>query len=200
MARNIAGTPAVAKQKDGLRLDTAFVWGTTMSNHSRWLPGLIIGGITLGVPVISLLFGDALIPRMFDYDKSPIEFSRGSLRENITVVSFRRGNGGYKTLGDVGTQAEALGFKSVRWMSKGMVRGMERGWGVLLHMFESGKGGIFYPSNLKTEARLIQTALTRSNPLLQEIIPLIEAKVPDEYVFVGPETVSRFSILVYTTD
>lgn len=127
-----------------------------MGIQRRWLIRTIRGGIKWGVPVIILLFGNALIPRMIADDKFIFETSEKSARENITVVSFRRGNGGYKTFGDVGAQAEALGFKSIRWMSKGMVGGMERGWGVppLLTAGYRGLDGFFLKKGLSVREKL----------------------------------------------
>ena len=149
-------------------------------------------------PLINTMFGDNLLPRLFEYINSGNEVSQDITPEHLTVVIFRRGNGGYKTLGNVEEQLDFLGFLTRNWGSKGMVPSMERGWGVPPSMYHTGAGAIYYPPQLEKEARLVQDALTRKNPLLKKTIPLIEANMPDKFEFVGPETVSQYSILVYT--
>lgn len=163
-------------------------------NLKKKLPRVIT--IPVFLSIVALLFGNNLIPRVWHSINDAGHHNQIS-KENITVVSFRRGSGSYRTLGNIGQLAEALGFKSLNWTSQGMVKSMEEGWGVPPAMFHSKNGGIFFPAHLKDEAQLMQKALTQGDPALSQVLPLIEASMPEEFVFVGTKTLSKNSILVY---
>ena len=138
-----------------------------------------------------------VLPQIYSLVGSLVQSEPELAKENVTVFEYRRGRGGYKTLGDVAQKAAALGFKTQNWISKGMVPGAERGWGVPPSQYDTAKGGIYYPKHLESYARLIQSTITRENPALKVTVPLIPVDMSDEYVFVGPKTVAQHSILVY---
>ncbi|MBP5857421.1 hypothetical protein KAJ83_10415 [Marivibrio halodurans] len=155
---------------------------------------------TLAIPSLQFLVGDNVLFRITEQwvrESPPI--SQAS-PENVTVIEYRRGNGGYRTLGNVAEKASALGFRTIRWASKGMLGNIEKGWGVSPSTYNTTAGAIYYPRALKAEAQLVQRTLTRGNHALAQTIPLVEARMPEAAVFLGPETVAHAAILVYAPD
>lgn len=162
--------------------------------------GLVKGLTTVLSALVGVaiwLGGDNVVPRIYSSFTSNDYPEPQLARENVTIVEYRRGRGGYKTLGNVAQKAAALGFRTKNWISKGMVPGAEKGWGIRPSFYDTSKGGIYYPKQLEAYARLIQTTITRENPALKVTVPLIPVDMPDEYVFIGPKTVAQHSILVY---
>jgi len=171
-------------------------WSTS---NSKWRIPLAVA-IPVAIALADLLFGNAWLLRFVTSDEVSSVADQKIFPENITIVSYNRGNGGYLTLGNIPQQVEPFGFKVLRWNSKGMIPSMEKGWGVSPRNYESGEGGIFYPPNLYEHALKIQEVLTRENPLLKKVVPLVKAKVGKKPIFISPKIIAQHSILVYPPD
>ncbi len=115
----------------------------------------------------------------------------------ITVVQYRRGNGGFKTLGDIDDKAASLGFKVLRWISAGAIEQMEYGWQAPREMFESNTGGIFYYPKYAQAAAALQRAPTNGDSGLMKTVPLVEVKQLWEGRFIDPKVLAEDAILVY---
>ena len=118
------------------------------STHNRKQQIPLAVAIPVAIALADLLFGNAWLLRFVTSDEVSAVAEQKISPENITIVSYNRGNGGYFTLGNVPQQVEPFGFKVLRWSSKGMTPSMEKSWGVSPRNYKSGEGGIFYPPNL----------------------------------------------------
>lgn len=162
-------------------------------------------GVAACIAVLTFLFGQGIVVRGLDWllNKSPersAAVTQVSENSQVTVVVFRRGKGGYATLGDIGQRATALGFRTLNWVSEGLLSNMEKGWGVAPSMFEGRSGGIFYYPPYREKAVLLQQALVAENPGLAKTIPLIEAKASDAGMFIDKYAIAGDSLLVYAPD
>lgn len=158
--------------------------------------------IVVVLPVLTFLVGDNVAFRVTAFLESFSNQSEAASRDipndQITAVVYRRGNGGYKTLGNVDMQLEALGYQVERWTSTGMSKVMEDAWGVPKSKYSEEIGGIFYYPELYEKAKEIQSVLIRKNPLLAKTIPMVEATANNRNHFISTHATAGNSVLIYT--